>query len=336
MKAIGYLKSYPIDHPESLLELDLPKPSPGPKDLLVKVMAVSVNPVDTKMRQWRQSEDGTPLVLGWDAAGVVESIGAEVRGFKPGDRVYYAGELNRQGSNAEFQCVDYRIVGLMPKSLDFSAAASLPLTALTAWESLFDRLGVPTENPSKSILVIGGAGGVGSVALQLLKNKTQLKVLATASNEASKKWCFELGAQYVVNHRENLVEQVRALGFDTVDSILCLTHTDQHLKTILELIKPQGKVCLLDEPKTLDFNLFKPKCVSLHWELMFTRSLFQTDDIAEQGKILNEVSSMVDQKKLVSTEKMVLQGFNLENFKKAHAQLESTQTLGKLVISWGL
>lgn len=334
MKAIGYLKSYPIEHPESLLAVEIPQPIAGPKDLVVRVMAVSMNPVDTKMRRWRQSEDGKPVVLGWDAAGVVESVGKEVQGFHPGDKVYYAGELNRQGSNAEFQAVDYRIVGRMPKNASFEAAASLPLTALTAWESLFDRLQVSLNQPGKSILVIGGAGGVGSVALQLLKSRTQLQVIATASTEASIQWCKDLGAKWVINHRQNMVEQVHALGIQNVDSILCLTHTDQHLAAMVELVKPQGRVCFLDEPEKVDINVFKPKCVSIHWELMFTRSLFQTEDMAEQGKILNEVAKLVESGSMKTTEKTVLHGLEPSIFKKAHQLLESTQTLGKVVIGF--
>lgn len=333
MKAVAYRKSLPSNDPQSLIDVELPEPVPGARDVLVRVEAISVNPVDTKIRQ-RVDPQGADKVLGWDAAGTVVAVGGEVSLFKPGDTVYYAGAVDRAGSNAQFQVVDERIVGRKPASLDFAQAAALPLTAVTAWELLFDRLGVPRQGPVGTILVIGAAGGVGSIAVQLARKLTSATVIGTASREASRDWVLKQGAHHVVDHRGDLVEQVRAIAPQGIDYVLSLTHTEQHFAAIVELLKPQGKLGLIDDPSApLDIVKLKQKSISLHWEFMYTRSLFHTQDMQAQHRILNEVADLVDAGALQSTLTENLGVINAENLRRAHAQLESHSTLGKVVLS---
>ena len=337
MKAIGLKTSLPIDHPESLIEFECAQPTPGPHDLLVQVQAVSVNPVDYKVRQ--QSAPDTvlesPKILGWDAAGIVAQIGEAVEVFRPGDAVFYAGDINRAGSNAEYQVVDARIVGRKPRALSFPEAAAGPLTGLTAWEAIFDRLAIrPGEGQGKTVLVIGGAGGVGSMAIQLLKQLTTLTVVATASRPASSDWCRQLGADQVVDHRR-LIENLQAGGHAFVDYILNFVSTDQYWETMGEVIAPQGRICsIVPSEKNVNLALLFQKSVSFSWELMYTRSLFQTEDMIRQHHILNELAELYDQGRLKPTMTRVWSGLSAANFREAHAQLESHTTIGKLVVDF--
>ncbi len=333
MKAVA-LKTYlPVDNPQSLLDVELEKPAPQGRDLLIAVSAISVNPVDTKVRAPKDKHEDQPRVLGWDAVGVVEAIGPAVSLFKPGDRVYYAGDITRPGSNSEYQLVDERIVGRAPASLSNAEAAALPLTAITAWEGLFDRLRINRhEDAAKTLLIIGGAGGVGSIAIQLAKQLTKVTVIATASRPETREWCLSLGADYVVDHRE-LINSMHAAGHEQVDYIFCLNNTDQHWLSLCDLVKPQGIICSIVETKQpVELNGLKNKSASFVWELMFTRSMFQTDDMIEQHHLLNEVSGLIDAGKIKTTVTNVLSPINAENLRRAHAQLESGTTIGKVVL----
>lgn len=332
MKAVAYQKAGPITSPESLVDIELDTPAAKGHDLLVRVQAISVNPVDTKIRKNISAESGWK-VLGWDAVGTVEATGDKVTQFRVGDVVWYAGALNRQGSNSELQLVDERIVGHKPKILEATEAAALPLTAITAWEMLFDRLQVPKTAPANTtILVIGGAGGVGSITIQLLKQLTNLTIIATASRPETKEWVEQLGANYVLDHREPLAPQIKQLGLNAPSYVFSTTQTDQHLSDIVELIAPQGHFGLIDDPEQLDIKPFKSKSVSVHWEFMFTRSMFQTEDMQKQSDLLNEVSKLVDEGKIKTTVTEVLSPINAENLKRVHQQIESGTTKGKIVL----
>jgi zinc-binding alcohol dehydrogenase family protein len=334
MRAIGYQNSLPSDDESALLDLDLPRPDPGPRDLLVAVRAVSVNPVDTKVRMRAQPEPGEAKVLGWDAAGVVEAVGSAVTLFQPGDAVYYAGALQRPGTNAQYHLVDERIVGRKAASLSDAEAAALPLTALTAWEALFDRLDVArrVEGAAPAVLIVGGAGGVGSIATQLARTQTDLSVIATASRPETREWCLSLGAHHVVDHGKPLAAEVAALGVGSPAFVFSTTQTDRHLAEIAKLIAPQGRFALIDDPKTLDVSLLKQKSVSLHWEFMFTRSMFETADIQRQGDILNETARLVDSGVLRTTLAERLAPINAANLRRVHALIESGRAKGKIVL----
>jgi zinc-binding alcohol dehydrogenase family protein len=334
MRAIGYTTSLPIDDPQSLVDLDLPKPETTGRDLLVEVKAVSVNPVDTKIRQRRADPDGAPQVLGWDAAGTVVAVGDAVTGFAVGDAVFYAGAIDRPGTNAEYHLVDDRIAGHKPKSLDWAQAAALPLTSITAWETLFDRLDVrkPVPGAANAILIIGGAGGVGSIAIQLARQLTDLTVIATASRDETRGWVEDLGAHHVIDHRKPLADQVAALGLGAPGFVFSTTHTDEHVAEIATLIAPQGRLALIDDPETLDISPLKQKSISVHWELMYTRSLFQTTDMAEQGRILDEVARLVDAGKVKTTLAENFGRIDAANLRKAHARIESHTAKGKIVL----
>lgn len=335
MKAVA-LKAYlPIDNPESLLDVELEKPIPTGRDLLIAVSAVSVNPVDTKVRKPKDGIDTNYRVLGWDAVGRVVATGPEVTLFNMGDEVYYSGSIIRPGSNSEFQVVDERIVGHKPKSLSNAEAAAIPLTAITAWEGLFERLQISHEKnePQKTILIIGGAGGVGSIAIQLAKHLTSVKVIATASRQESAQWCKSLGADYVIDHNQPFLNQLKDNGITHVDYIFCLNNTDQHWLNMAEVIKPQGHICSIVElTGAVDLNVLKNKSVSFSWELMFTRSLYETDDMIEQHHLLNRVAQLIDDGKLMTTVKNILSPINAENLRKAHAQIETGKTIGKIVL----
>jgi len=334
MRAIGYTTSLPIDDPQSLVDLDLPKPEATGRDLLVEVMAVSVNPVDTKIRQRRADPDGAPQVLGWDAAGTVVAVGDAVTGFAVGDAVFYAGAIDRPGTNAEYHLVDDRIVGQKPESLDWAQAAALPLTSITAWETLFDRLDVrkPVPGAANAILIIGGAGGVGSIAIQLARQLTDLTVIATASRDETRSWVEDLGAHHVIDHRKPLADQIEALGLGAPSFVFSTTHTDEHVAEIATLIAPQGRLALIDDPETLDISPLKQKSISVHWELMYTRSLFQTADMAEQGRILDEVARLVDAGTVRTTLAENFGRIDAANLRKAHARIESHTAKGKIVL----
>lgn len=334
MKAIAYYQSLPIDHAEALLDVELPAPQPGPRDLLVRVMAISVNPVDTKIRRNVSPGAGEAKVLGWDVAGEVLEVGAEVRQFRPGDKVFYAGAIDRAGANSELHVVDERIVGRMPGSLDFARAAALPLTAITAWELLFERLGVREGkgDERQSLLVIGAAGGVGSILVQLARQLTGLTVIGTASRTETQQWVRELGAHHVIDHSQPLLPQLKALGHDQVSMVASLTHTDQHLDQLIEALAPQGKLALIDDPAQLDVVKLKRKSLSLHWEFMYTRSLFQTEDMVEQHRLLNRVSQLIDDGVLKTTVGEHFGRIDAANLRRAHALLESGKARGKIVL----
>ncbi|EFF83682.1 zinc-binding alcohol dehydrogenase family protein [Acinetobacter haemolyticus ATCC 19194] len=333
MKAVAYQHAGAIASTDSLVNIGIESPVTRGHDLLVRVQAISVNPVDTKIRKNVSPESGQWKILGWDAVGIVEAVGEKVSLFKIGDEVWYAGALNRQGSNSELQLVDERIVGHKPKSLNMIEAAALPLTAITAWEMLFDRLQVPHTAPDNTtILVIGAAGGVGSITIQLLKQLTNLTVIGTASRTETRSWIEQLGADYVLDHRQSLAEQVKQLNLTAPKYVFSTTQTDQHLADIAELIAPQGHFGLIDDPEQLDIKLFKSKSVSVHWEFMFTRSMYQTEDMIKQSELLNQVSQLVDDGRIKTTVSQVLSPINAENLITAHQQIESGSTKGKIVL----
>jgi len=332
MKAVVYTQhGLPIDDPASLQEIELPTPLAGEHDLLVEVRAVSVNPVDTKIRRGVAVTE--PRVLGWDASGIVRAVGSAVTLFKEGDEVFYAGSLVRPGSNSQFQVVDERIVGRKPSSLDFAQSAALPLTSITAWELLFDRLKVEEGGGAgKSLLVIGAAGGVGSILVQLARRLTGLTVIGTASRDTTRDWVRDLGAHHVIDHTQPLRPQLEALGLAAVDIVISLTHTDQHYEGIVDVLAPQGQFALIDDPATLDAVPLKRKSISLHWELMFTRSMFETPDMIRQHELLNRVAGMIDAGSLRTTLGEHYGVINAENLRRAHALLESGRAVGKIVL----
>lgn len=334
MKAVAYQKIRPIDHPQALEDVEVDSPNIQSRDLLVEIKAVSANPVDTKVRQREQPAPGQWRILGWDAAGIVRQIGAEVRLFKPGDRVWYAGDITRQGTNAELHAVDERLVGSMPALLDFSQAAALPLTAITAWEMLFDRLGlIPGKKPTaESLLIIGAAGGVGSIMVQLARKLTGLTIIATASRPETQQWVRDLGAHLVIDHSRPLTEGLQTLGIDQVSHVVSLTKTDQHFPEIVKALAPQGKFGLIDDPGPLDIMQLKTKSISLHWELMFTRSKFRTPDMIAQHHILEELAALVDSGLIRTTRGEHFGPINAQNLKRAHALLESGKSCGKIVL----
>ncbi len=331
MKAIGFRKSLPISDPESLIDFELPAPEARERDLIVEIKAVSVNPVDTKMRM-RGVPAGETKILGFDAAGVVKSVGKGATLFRPGDEVFYAGSNIRPGTNAELHAVDERIVGRKPRSLSFAQAAALPLTSITAWELLFDRFRIPRAGAKGSILIIGGAGGVGSIMIQLARKLTGLTVIATASRPETIKWCSELGAHHTVDHSKPLPAELKRIGIPLVNCVASLTQTLKHYPSVPEMIAPQGAFGLIDDPGTLDLMPLRPKCVSAHWEGMFTRSTFTTPDMQAQHDLLNEVSALVDAGTLRTTMTQHFGKIAAVNLKKAHAQVESGTSIGKIVL----
>ncbi|MCM5680727.1 zinc-binding alcohol dehydrogenase family protein [Schlegelella sp. S2-27] len=334
MKAVGYLTPLPIDHPEALIDLELPDPMPGPRDLLVEVAAVSVNPVDTKVRRNRQPAEG-PQVLGWDAVGRVRAVGAQVHGFSVGDRVWYAGAIDRPGSNSELHLVDERIAAHAPATLGDAAAAALPLTAITAWEMLFERLHVPRGGDTDStLLVTGGAGGVGSILIQLARRLTGVTVVTTASRPESRAWCLELGAHHVIDHTQAFGPQLQGLSLPPVRYAASLTHTPQHFQALVDTLAPQGRLAAIDDfdSNAIDVMALKSKSLSFHWEMMFTRSLFQTPDMGMQGQLLAEVARLVDEGRLRSTLTDTLGPIDAAQLKRAHALVESGRMRGKVVL----
>ena len=334
MKAVAYRQAGTIDRPDSLIDVELPTPVAAGRDLLVEVAAISVNPVDTKVRATATPASGALKVLGWDAVGRVVAKGSAVTGFQPGDEVWYAGSIARPGANSQFHLVDERLVGHKPKSLSNAEAAALPLTAITAWEMLFDRLDVRRSVPgaANAILIIGGAGGVGSIAIQLARALTDLTVIATASRPETAAWTRELGAHHVVDHSRPLADEVAALGIGAPAFVFSTTQTHLHLGEIAKLIAPQGRFGLIDDPESLDITSFKRKAASVHWELMFTRSLFETPDMDEQGKLLDEVARLIDSGELRSTLTEVLRPIDADNLRRAHAIIESGRARGKIVL----
>lgn len=345
MKAIGYLTAHSIDAAEGLTDIELDQPTATGHDLLVNVLAVSVNPVDTKVRRNVTPTHGQHKILGWDAVGEVVAVGDEVTLFKIGDQVWYAGDITRSGSNAEYQLVDERIVGSKPKSLSIQEAAAMPLTTITAWEILFDRLGfhaklpgqpvIPadTNEPQPRILIVGAAGGVGSILTQLATKLTNAIVIGTASREQSQQWVKELGADYVINHHQPLMAQLNTHDIKNVSHVISLTHTDQHLDQLIDVLAPQGKLALIDDPQNeIDIKKLKQKSLSLHWELMFTRAMFNTWDMQKQHDLLNKVAQLIDEGVLKTTFGDNYGTINATNLKRAHAHLESNTAVGKIVL----
>ena len=336
MKAVVHYRSLPIADPEALVDATLPEPVPGPRDLLVDVKAISVNPVDTKVRMRAGEGDGTPRLLGWDVAGEVVAVGADVRRFRVGDRAWYAGSLTRPGANAERHVVDERIVGHAPSSRSFAEAAALPLTTITAWELLFDRLKVAPgkHHHGDAILVIGASGGVGSILVQLARRLTGLTVIGTASRPETRDWVTDLGAHAVIDHAQPLAAQVAALGLGAPRYVASLRNTDRHFAQIAELIAPQGDLALIDDPApgAIDIGLLKRKSVALHWEFMYTRSMFETPDMAAQGDLLDEVGQLVDAGVIRTTVGDHFGRIDAANLRRAHALLESGKARGKIVL----
>ncbi|MGV8920847.1 MAG: zinc-binding alcohol dehydrogenase family protein [Pseudomonas sp.] len=334
MKAIAYYHSLPISDPKSLQDIELSEPIAGPRDLLVEVKAISVNPVDTKVRQNAQPEGGAAKVLGWDVAGIVKAVGNEVTLFQPGYKVFYAGSIARAGGNSERHVVDERIVGRMPKSLSFADAAALPLTAITAWELLFERLQIEEGSADKgqSLMIVGAAGGVGSILTQLARQLTGLKVIGTASRPETQAWARELGAHHVLDHSQPLSEELSRAGLPPVTHVASLTQTDQHLPQLVEALAPQGRLGLIDDPKALDVGQLKRKSISLHWEFMYTRSLFETPDMIEQHNLLNRVADLIDAGTLKTTVGEHFGTINASNLRRAHELLESGKAKGKIVL----
>jgi zinc-binding alcohol dehydrogenase family protein len=336
MKAVAFFRPLPIDDPEALVDVTVEKPVPAARDLLVKVAAVSVNPVDTKVRRRPVTEPDKPKILGWDAAGVVEAVGSDCVLFKPGDKVWYAGNIARPGADAEWSLVDERITGRMPRNLSFAEAAALPLTTITAWEMLFDRFALRIGKPPAqgALLIIGGAGGVGSIAIQLARRLTGLTVIATASRPETQEWCRTLGAHHVIDHSRPLGAELAALGCKTVDYIFGVTASDKYLPVIPDLLAPQGKFGLIDDPPALDALPFKRKALSIHWESMFTRPLFATPDMIAQHRLLNEGAGLVEEGLIRTTLAERLGRVDAATLRRAHALIESGRARGKVVLEW--
>ena len=333
MNAVGYKTPGPIERDDSLIDIDLPMPEATGHDILVKVKAVSVNPVDTKIRASGAPEEGEEWkVIGWDASGIVSALGPDVVRFKTGDEVFYAGSIRRSGTNAEFHLADERIVGRKPTVLDWAEAAAMPLTTLTAWEMLFDRLDVrrPVPGATNAILIIGGAGGVGSITTQLVRTQTDLTVITTASRQETADWARDMGAHHVIDHSKPIAEQVAALGIGAPAFVFSTTQTDAHAAEIAELIAPQGRFGLIDNLD--DANQFKTKSVSIHWELMYTRSMFATADMDAQGKLLDQAAKLLEEGKLKTTLTERLSPIDAATMKRAHAMSESGRMIGKVVI----
>lgn len=334
MKAVGYTRSLPITDTHALEDIELPMPQAAGHDLLIKVQAISVNPVDTKVRMRAAPESGHK-VLGWDAVGEVVAVGESVQHFKVGDQVWYAGDLTRQGTNAEYQLVDERIVGRKPASITAAEAAAMPLTTITAWELLFDRLGfdLNSDASGKTLLIVGAAGGVGSIITQLAKQVPGLTVVGTASRPDSQAWVKRLGADRVIDHRQPLSEALAAEGVETVTHVASLTHTDSHFAEIVKVLAPQGRLALIDDPaQPLDIMQLKMKSISLHWEFMYTRSMFQTDDMIKQQMLLNHVADWIDQGIVQTTLGEHFGRINADNLKRAHQFIETNQAIGKIVL----
>jgi zinc-binding alcohol dehydrogenase family protein len=339
MKAIGINQFLPTSHPDCFTEFHLDLPQLNPRDLLIQVKAIGVNPIDCKIRSTIKDKLIQPKVLGWDCSGTVIQVGSEVCLFKPGDQVYYAGSITRSGCNSEYHTVDERIVGYKPKSLSFAEAAALPLTTITAWEALFEQLLIiprPVLNTNRSILIIGGAGGVGSIAIQLAKKVAGLTVIATASRAESQDWCLRMGVDYVINHHQDFSQQLTKIGVKEVDYILCLNSIDRYWEIMAELIKPFGKLCaVVSANSSLNLNLIKNKSVTFAWEFMFTKSMYQTSNMESQGNLLNEVAKLLDEGILCSTMRKDLGLLNRHNLAMAHQIIESGQAIGKVVINNG-
>jgi zinc-binding alcohol dehydrogenase family protein len=334
MKAIGYTGGKPLDQPDAFVRFECETPVPTGRDILVSVRAVSVNPVDTKVRSRITEAQDPPRILGWDAAGIVDAVGSEATLFRPGDAVFYAGDITRPGSNATHQLVDERIVGHQPGSASFAQAAALPLTAITAWEALFERLKIrPEADAGKRILIIGGAGGVGSIAVQLAKQVARLEVIATASRDETRHWCRSQGADHTVNHHTDMPAEFREQGIAAPDYILCTNGADRHFPAMIELIAPQGMICtIVESTKGHDLDALKTRSAGFVWEFMFTRSMFRTPDMIRQHELLNEIARLIDAGKIVSTLNSIPGSICPEAVRAAHRTIETGRSIGKIVL----
>jgi alcohol dehydrogenase len=335
MKAVGLIRYLPINDPDSLQEFELPRPVPDQRDLLVRVEAVSVNPVDVKVRAPKPGVEARSKILGWDAAGIVEAVGPGVTLFKQGDEVYYAGSIVRPGTNSEYHLVDERITGRKPASLTFAEAAALPLTAITAWEAFFERLHIDRAgaDAGKLLLIIGGAGGVGSIAIQIAK-VAGLKVIATASRKETRDWCENLGADHLIDHRQPLKAELQRIGVSAVDYIVNFSNTDEYWHPMAEVIRPEGAICsIVENAAPLDLNALKSKSATFVWEFMFTKSMFNTPNMESQGILLNEVAKLVDAGRIRTTLTETIPTINAQNLRRVHERIESGRTIGKIVLA---
>lgn len=339
MKAVGLYEYLPATDPECFVNIEVATPDPSGRDLLVGVKAVSVNPVDTKVRAPKDKVESEPRILGWDAAGIVKAVGDEVSLFKVGDEVFYSGVITRPGCNSEYHLVDERIVGPKPKTLSYEEAAALPLTAITGWEALFNRLGVEPEdaaNQARTVLIIGGAGGVGSIATQIAKQVAGFRVIATASRDETAEWCRRMGADEIINHHNTFCGEFEKIGVDEVDYILCFNSTEKHIQNMADVIKPQGKICTIVETKDnqpINMNVFQSKSVAFCWELMFTRPMFNTPDMQAQHDLLSKVARLVDEGILRTTMTEHHGSLTAANLRKVHARVETGDMIGKAVLS---
>ena len=334
MRAIGFTESGSIDRDDALLDIEVPDPIAGPRDLLVRVKAVSVNPVDTKVRAAAKPRDGQPMILGFDAAGIVEAVGPEVTLFAPGDEVFYAGTIVRPGTNAERHVVDERIVGRKPQSLGWAESAALPLTALTAWEILFDCLRVArNKDAAGSILILNGAGGVGSILVQLARQLTNLQVIATASRPETVAWVEGLGAHHIIDHHKPLDEELARIGVRSVNYVASLAASETYLAQFAKIIAPRGALSLIDDVRAFDIVPLRQKSITVAWEGVFTRSIYKTDDMIEQHNILNEIARLVDEGVLRGTLTTELGPIGAANLKAAHRLVEGGQMIGKVALA---
>lgn len=331
MKALGYFTAHDLQN-FSIDELEIADPKINETDILVRVKAISVNPVDYKVRQSRNAENNHPVILGWDVSGVIEKVGKSVNKFKVGDEVFYAGDLTRDGGNAQLHAVDHRIVAKKPSNLSFSQAAALPLTSITAYEAFFPRA-IDDRQKNNKVLILGGAGGVGSIATQILKTMTNSTVIVTASRPETVTWCEKMGADLILDYSKDLKQQLEQNNIKNVDVIFGTTHSAQYLPIIPDLLRPFGHFCLIDDPATLDIVNFKRKALSVHWEFMFAKTMHQYD-VASQGEILQKISYLVEEGKIISTENTILKGFSASNLRKAHEILESGKSIGKIVMEF--
>lgn len=334
MKAVGYFEPGAISRADALIDVELPVPQPGERDLLVRVKAISVNPVDVKLRASAVPAGDGPKILGFDSAGTVEAVGSSVQNFKVGDEVFYAGDITKAGSYAEYQVVDERIVGRKPTSLDWAEAAALPLTSITAWEILFNRFGLSRDKTKTkgTLLVINGSGGVGSIMIQLAAKLTGLTVIATASRPDTVAWAQKMGAHHIVDYMQPLDEELARIGFAEVDYVAALTATDKYLPLFPKIVAPQGHIAVIDDPEALDIVPLKRKAITVSWEFMFMRSMFQTQDMAEQHALLNEVSGLVDKGEIVTTLTKKLSSIDAATLRAAHELVESGKSIGKTVV----
>jgi zinc-binding alcohol dehydrogenase family protein len=334
MKAVAYHSEMSADDPLALEDVELETPQPGPRDCRVEVRAIAINPVDIKIRQSARPEAGEQRILGWDAAAVVVDTGEEVRDFMVGDEVWYAGQVNRPGCQAEFQLVDERILAHKPRNMSFAEAAALPLTSLTAWEILFDRLELHREPQAEQrLLVTGAAGGVGSILLQLARRLSSATLIATASREKTRDWVRRMGASHVLDHRNPLSEELSRTGLKDISHAASLTHTDTHFPELVKMLRPEGRLALIDSPtQPLDVVSMQQKSLSLHWEFMFTRSLFETDTMPRQGQILSRVAELAQRGDLQSTMTRHLGRINAHNVRAAFDIIQSGQSIGKIVL----